>query len=479
MFARSGARAASEEWLALAAAAAAVAGALALLVTAARLPLPGGLVSTTAFYRALVAHVTFSLVVWLLSGSVALALHRGHCQAPPQALGAAYVGAALIFTGALLPGRPVVVDYLPYVDSPSYLAGYGLFAAGAAFALGWAAWKGSGHPIGPRCLAVAYLATLVAVACGLLRVGGTSPAAAVWGAGHALQFVYVTALALAWYELAWPSSAVTQPEPPLSCLAFRLGAALAWIPALLYFLPDAAQLPRWAAANAAMGFALSIPTAIHLVLLAPRLTHVSGVEGVALRWSVASYALGGVLAPVEAPNTLQVTAHYHAMLVGGVTMAFMGAAHRMLRSFGRPVDEPSGRLQLHLFGAGVVLTVAALLVAAGHGLPRKAYLSGAHLWPVPVLLLGGAALLASVGGAWFLLGIWRPLRVAGSYPVRRARPAPAAQTEPASGPGRLLATRPALRNARRRQAVDAPDPWAAHRASTSTTTCVSGRPRLD
>ncbi len=395
-----------EGWLALAVTAAAGAGALAMVVTATRLPFAAGLLSGAAFYRALVGHVSFSLVVWLLSATVAVALQRSRCRLPGLFLTVAWMGVLFMAVGLLLPGHSVVVDYLPYVESPAYLLGYGVFAAGTAAALGWMAWTAPHHCLELRCLATAYAATLVALACGLARTA--LPSAAVWGAGHALQFVYVTALALAWYELAFPEVS-RPPQPRLSGLAFGLGAGLSWAPALLYFFADPAHLPRWTGANAAMGFGLSVPTALHLAVLAPHLVHAAGVEGAALRWSVALYLLGGALAPFGAPNTLRVTAHYHAMLVGGVTTAFMGAAYRILHAAGRPVGEHHARLQVHLFGAGVVLTVAALMVAASQGMPRKAYLTGGHPWSAPVLLVGAAGLLTAVGAAWFLISAWRAL----------------------------------------------------------------------
>lgn len=66
------------------------------------------------------------------------------------------------------------------------------------------------------------------------------------------------------------------------------------------------------------------------------------------------YLLGGLLAPVGGANTLRVTAHYHAMLVGGVTTAFMGVAYRILEKSGLPVGKQTGRLQVRLFGLGVL-----------------------------------------------------------------------------------------------------------------------------
>ncbi len=385
-------------WASLAVAAAGTAGSLALVVTAARLPLFAGLLPPETFYRALVGHVTFSLVVWLLSCSVAVGLRSCSADSPRWAAPLAGGGAVAMVTGLLSGGRPVVVDYLPYVDSLAFLLGYGLFAAGVAGAL-WPCITQDVRP-GSRSLAVAYVASLVAVVVGLARVGPQAPQAALWGGGHALQFVYVTALALSWYELAGQG---LLGESSVSRLGFTLSAALAWLPALTYSVAaDAPHLPRAAALNLFTGIALSVPTLLHLTVLLPRLLRETGPGGVCLRWSVALYLLGGLLAPWGAANTLRVTAHYHAMLVGGVTTAFMGVVYRIVEGQGVPVHDNATRFQLHLFGLGVLLTVAALLVAEAAGLPRKAYLAGTHPWRVPFVLLMSAAILSTAGGAWFL-----------------------------------------------------------------------------
>ncbi len=407
-------------WVGLAVAAAAVAGALALLVTASRVPALAGVLSREDFYRLLVGHVTFSLGVWLLGCSVGVVLHRSPTPSSPAAVLFAGLGAGGMLLGLALPGRPVVVDYLPYVDSPFYVGGYVLFAAGAAVAL-WPCLRAQ-VPVGTRAAATAYGAALAAVAVGLARAGHASAQAALWGGGHALQFVYVIALALAWYELAGPADACR----PLARRAFHLAGGLSWAPLFLYLAPNVEEIPHWATANAALGVALSLPTLLHLRVLAPRVLQVPGLEGAALRWSVGLYVLGGLLAPIGAGNTLRVTAHYHAMLVGGVTVAFMGGVFRILEQHGLPVQREAGRLQVHLFGLGVVLTVAALLAAAGQGLPRKAYLAGAHPWSVPLLLMAAAAGFAAVGGAWFLASACTCLRHLHRAPARHPLPVGAA-----------------------------------------------------
>lgn len=412
------------EWVRLSLAAAAMAGLLAVFITAGRLPLFARWIPPETFYKALVGHVTFSLVVWLLGCSTAVALHRSRIRPPALSLRLAILGIGSFLGGLALPGRPVVADYLPFVASLPYWTGYVLLAFGVLLALApLARVESTGVPRwGARCLALAYTATLLAALVGLLRAGWDHPQAALWGAGHALQFVYVTALALAWHALAEIGWGIAPANGPAVRTAYTLSGLLAFLPSLLYLAPDPSGLPRWSLANAALGLGLSVPTLLHLggilhgIHSAPPRPG-GTLERTALGWSVGLYLLGGMLAPIGAAQTLRITAHYHAMLVGGVTIAFMGMVYRILEESGYEFLPRAGRAQLHLFGSGAVLTVAALLVAAGSGMPRKAYLSGPHPWSLPLTLLAVSGLLAACGGGWFLVSAWRILNRRTSEPT--------------------------------------------------------------
>jgi len=403
-------------WVEVSLAAAATAGLLALLITAGRLGPLARQIPPELFYKALVGHVTFSLVVWLLGCSTAVALHRSSTRPTPPSLYLVLLGFGGLLAGLALPGRPVVVDYLPYVASPIYAVSSGLVALGTLAALAPCLRTEIRDPSahGARSLALAYIGSLVAAAVGLGRVGAANPQAALWGAGHALQFVYVTALALAWHALAEAGYGIPPADGPAVRSAYTLSALLSFLPALLYLAPDPSDLPHWTLTNAVLGGGLSIPTLLHLSVLLPRIRKASpgpggSVERTALWWSVGLYLLGGILAPIGAASTLRITAHYHAMLVGGVTTAFMGMVYRMLEENGYRVFPRAGWAQLTLFGSGAVLTVAALLVAAGSGMPRKAYLVGPHPWTLPLTLLAAAGVLSSGGGGWFLISAWRTL----------------------------------------------------------------------
>ncbi|MCS7172482.1 MAG: hypothetical protein N0A24_03590 [Armatimonadetes bacterium] len=261
------------EWVRLSLAAAATAGVLAVLITGGRLPLFAHGIPPEAFYKTLVGHVTFSLVVWLLGCSTAVALHLSCLRPPTSGLRLAALGFGCLLAGLALPGRPVVVDYLPFVASPLYWAGYLFLAFGVLLALAPLARAACPETPrwGARCLALAYGATLLGAVVGLLRVGGDHPQAALWGAGHALQFVYVTALALAWHALAEAGWRIAPTHRSPVRTAYALSGLLAFLPSLLYLAPDPSGMPDWSLKNAALGLGLSVPTLVHLWVLVQRI----------------------------------------------------------------------------------------------------------------------------------------------------------------------------------------------------------------
>ncbi len=434
-------------WLLLAVGAAGVAGILAVAVAAARIP-GARVLSGDSFVTLLVGHVAFSLIVWLLAGVVVVALSA----TAPRSPGAGWAGLGLAAGGSVLllwaslagRGRAVLSDYVPVVDTPAYLGGLALVASGAAAALGSVVRPGPAHrgqPVtgwGAACVAASFGATLLAALGGILRAGHLSTQVMFWGAGHALQYVYAGALAVSWYTLAGAVSGAPPPAEGVSRAAFALYPVLALQGAALYALPDPAALPGLWKVNLVLGAGISVPTIAHLAVVAAAAARRGTVraaahtpEVAALVLSVAFYLLGGLLAPVGTRGTLRVTAHYHAVLVGGVTVAFMGMVHHLLDVHGwARGGRRAAAVQLWLFGAGVLATVGVLAWAGALGAPRKmaGSVAASGPWASVMRLMAVAAVPAVLGGALFVaLALAALLRASRSS---RVLPAPRALAGP-------------------------------------------------
>lgn len=435
-------------WLLFTLGAAGVAGVLASLVAIARTPVLRALVAPHSFYVFLAGHVTFSLIIWLLGFVVVATVYAGTAAqgAFSPRLGwwglwlASAGGTALL--AAVLMGRGEVFlnDYVPVLETPLFFAGYALFAAGVAISLVSflnlvARLPGRPLPLpayGMTAAAACVVIAILALAAGTATVGSSSYPVMLWGTGHALQYAYMGTTAVAWYVLAASILGTAVPEGGAARIAFALYPVLALPIPFLYLLLDPHALPKTTGINVLLGAGLSVPTVVHMAIIAGFFLHAARVratpwlrhawslpETPALALSFLLFLVGGLLEPSGARATLRVSAHYHAMLVGGVTLALMGFAYHLLKVTGRGIASLRlARVQPYLFGLGVLMTVSALAWAGVLGAPRKTYEVGVAAWSGPMNLMGLGAALAALGGGAFVVN------VVVSLLLPRARPEP-------------------------------------------------------
>ncbi len=126
-----------------------------------------------------------------------------------------------------------------------------------------------------------------------------------------------------------------------------------------------------------------------------------------------------------------VPAHYHAVLVGGVTTAFMGLTYRLLAETGKIAWPRLAAVQPWLYGVGMLLMIIGMNWAGSSGAPRKTFDpalgAAAARWVTPMNLMGLGGVVAVVGGAAFVLSALRSLL----GPWRVGAPAAAAALAPA------------------------------------------------
>jgi cytochrome c oxidase subunit 1 len=116
-----------------------------------------------------------------------------------------------------------------------------------------------------------------------------------------------------------------------------------------------------------------------------------------------------------AHNTLRIPGHFHATVVGGTTLAFMGLTYYVIPLIMRR-DLWSRKLaqwQPYVYGSGLLLLIVGMMLAGDLGVPRRSWditAAGARLGtqfpPIADLaltLLGIGAIIAVAGGAMFVL----------------------------------------------------------------------------
>lgn len=422
-------------WLSLAVASLVGAGLFAILVALGRTPgvqdlLPGG----DYFRRALVGHVNLAVVVWFLTFQGVL--WSLSTDGPFSLLGragfwATALGAAVLTVPAFLGwGNPVLSNYIPVLNHPLFLTGELFLVTGMGIAaidtLIQVRKKPRPLPLISFGSGITASLVLISVICfGLSAIrlsGGDDPPQIyfeklAWGGGHILQFSNTTAMVVVWV-LLFGQIRGTKYLPGM-----LQGERLKGL--LKVFLMLALPAPF---------FYLSVdPKTLFTLLMATALGPVSGIAGVLLMWalffnrpaestisaadpglsalvlSIVLFGLGGTIAGLIDGSNVIIPAHYHAV-IGGVTVAFMGFAYRLLPLIGRRVWSPRlSSIQPYLYAAGQILFVLGLFWAGSHGVPRKTFGASQELrtpeqvFGMGLMGLGGA--IAILGGIAFILNM--------------------------------------------------------------------------
>ena len=417
-------------WLLFAVSALAIAGAFALLAVLTRTPAVQLLQSAEGLRRAIAGHVTFSLIVWLLAFETVLwilaAAPAGRSTRSSSALALAVIGSGLLIV-AVLSGRgsAVLTDYVSVVVDPLFFAGLAIVALG----VGLMAWNAATSVSGRRSLlqhgmqSAAVIGVLAIVACGvaLLRLGAAGRAGGdfiffqslFWMTGHLLQFVNVAAMVSAWYLLLDMGFGVKVCDGRLPRLAFTGYVVLAGLLFACTLPLDPRALPGNLRLSVLMGIAAALPTLIHAGIvmraIAQRPRGWIAPEGAALLCSVTLFA-GGIalaLARARSGSSMWIPAHYHAVVVGGVTMAFMGLTYGLLVRTGRIAWRRLATVQPWVYGIGMLLVVVGMNWAGAEGAPRKTFDpalgAAAARWVTPMNLMGAGGAIAVLGGAIFVV----------------------------------------------------------------------------
>lgn len=418
-------------WVVLSVSALALAGAFAFLAVLTRAPAIQILHTAGALQRAIAGHVTFALLVWLLSFGAVLWLRTFPMATsilPRCGLTLATGSAVLLLAAIALGEGPVILtDYIPVVQDPLFFVGLFALASG----IGLVAWtsmqsrtdRHEPAACGMRCAAAVGALAFAALIVSFLRLRAIGFAqtefgffqSLFWIPGHLLQFVNVIAMVSAWYLLLESGFGISLGESRLICYAFRGYVVLAILLFLATFPTDLRMLPSEQRLSIAMGVVLTLPTIIHIGIVLRTLLRgwkrSASPEAAALLFSLALFMVGVLLALLHAGrgSSMWIPAHYHGTLVGGVTMAFMGLTYRILTETGASPWPKTAQLQPWLYGLGMLLVMVGMNWAGFLGAPRKTFDpalgEAARQWITPMNLMGLGGVVAVIGGAAFVINV--------------------------------------------------------------------------
>lgn len=415
-------------------------GLFSVLLVLARTPGVNAALPGVDFFRtALVVHVDLSVLVWFVSIAGLLwnldGDRRG-AAAGWTALGLCAAGTATMVLAPFVdPGTPVMANYIPIIESRSFLAGLALFGLGGATLVTQALIttpplrSGLDGATAVRC---GLYAAAVAAAVALLAFGwslATVPKVLesrtyweilFWGGGHALQYTWTLLLLVAWLWLAEACGARAPLTARVSVLLFVIAVAPVFITPYAYLAHDVLSLQHRALHTVGMrvgGGMAVFPVALAVVLAFTRRHRVSDSARplrAALFASMTLFVAGGVIALMISGSNVKIPAHYHGCIVG-VTLAMMGLVYHLLPRLG--YGTPKGRLavsQPYCYGLGQLLHIVGLVWSGGYGVQRKVagseqvLRSHGEIFGMGLMGLGG--LIAIVGGLMFVVVAWRALR---------------------------------------------------------------------
>jgi hypothetical protein len=432
-------RALAGGWLKLGIATLLIAGIYAALLAVARTPLLKDIVpSDDFFYTSLVIHVIFSNVFWFLAVAGVLWSMNTRDRFIPLGWGALFITSAGVAVIALSPfisaGKPVMSNYIPFLNSPLFFAGLAISGSGFALlvirALIAAPKLSVSKPEGSMRFGVytaANAATMAILA--FFWAFFTMPEFTAnkdlyeglfWLGGHVLQFTHALLMLVAWMWLASASGVRLRLPARMVTLLFTLALfTVAFTPiAFLSQNITSINFQQWFTSHMQIGgAAATLPLGLAVLwslFAAGRAEPEVRSLRAALYLSILLFTLGGVLGYMLRESSTLVTAHYHSV-TGAVTLAFMALVYELLPCLGfKAVSPRLASMQAYAYGIGQLLHVLGLAWAGGYGMARKVAGSGQSLdnigQTLGMSLMGLGGLIATIGGILFLVTVINAMR---------------------------------------------------------------------
>ena len=387
------------------------------------------------FYRVLTAHGMSMLIFFIIFFEMAVlhfastALLNARVVAPRTS----WAAFGLMTAGALMTetmiwaGKADVLftSYVPLRAHPLYYLGIILFAVGALIVVGvffanlTVARREKTYPgslplvvYGAATAAIIAVITLLHGAAiyvptflwslGLMKVDPEVYRLIWWALGHSSQQINVAAMVAIWYMLGALTVGAVVINEKISRLAFVLYILFISMASAHHLLVDPGMGPEWKVVNtsyfmymavlASMIHGFTVPAGMEL---GQRLRGVgTGLFGWLRRgpWSDPGFSslvlsvvvfgfVGGITGVtigteqinIIVHNTLRSPGHFHATVVSGTAMAFMGATYYLLPLVFRRKVAFWGfaKIQPYLFALGMLIFTISMTFAGSFGVPRR------------------------------------------------------------------------------------------------------------
>jgi cytochrome c oxidase subunit 1 len=387
------------------------------------------------FYRILGVHgmsmliffiIFFEMAVLFFASTVLLSARN----AAPKTSWAAFalmLGGALIVEWMMWSGRADVLftSYVPLRADPNFYLGVILFAVGALVTVGvffanLVVAKREQTYVGSLPLVVygAMTAAIIAVitllhgaaiyiptylwSLGYMEVDPQVYRMIWWGLGHSSQQINVAAMVAIWYMLGALTIGSVVLNEKISRLAFVLYILFISMASAHHLLVDPGMGPAWKIVNtsyfmymavlASMIHGFTVPAGMELGMRLRGFTNgmfdwlrrapwsdpgfsslVFSVVVFGFVGGITGVTIGTEQINIIVHNTLRVPGHFHATVVSGTAMAFMGASYYLIPLiFQKKVAFWKGaQIQPYLFAGGMLIFTMSMTFAGSFGVPRR------------------------------------------------------------------------------------------------------------
>ncbi|MCC7042961.1 MAG: cbb3-type cytochrome c oxidase subunit I [Acidobacteria bacterium] len=387
------------------------------------------------FYRILGVHGMSMLIFFIIFFEMAVLVFASTVllNARQTALKTTWASYGLMLLGALIvewmmwAGRADVLftSYVPLRADPMFYLGVILFAVGALLttciffanlvvAKRERRYEGSVPLVVYGAMTAAIIAVITLVhgaaiyiptylwSLGLMEVDPQVYRMIWWGLGHSSQQINVAAMVAIWYMLGALTVGSVVLNEKISRLAFVLYILFISMASAHHLLVDPGMGSAWKIVNtsyfmymavlASMIHGFTVPAGMELGMRLRGFTQGMfewlrkapwGDPGFSsLIFSVVVFGFVGGITGVTigteqiniiVHNTLRVPGHFHATVVSGTAMAFMGATYYLIPLiFQRKVAFwPLAKIQPYLFAGGMLIFTLSMTFAGSFGVPRR------------------------------------------------------------------------------------------------------------
>jgi cytochrome c oxidase subunit I len=425
------------------------------------------------FYRVLTVHGFNMLIFWILFFEIAILYFASTSllNAKLYSRKVAWVSLGMMTTGMVMTNVTIfagkadvlLTSYLPLVAHPAFYLGIILMAVGTLigvfnfFATLYMAKKNKTFEgsvplvtFGATAAAIIAVVTLlhgaiVMIPTFLHSLGWIAAPDPMWyrmiwwGLGHQSQQVNVTAMVAVWYFIATMAVGAKPLNEAVCRGAFVLYILFINLASAHHLLVDPGVSASWKIWNtsyamylavlASMIHAFTVPASVEVALR--KKGHRKGFFGwlAAAPWRNPAFSafvlslvifgfIGGITGVtlgtqqinIIAHNTLRIPGHFHATVVGGTTLAFMGLAYYVVPLLFQKdyILKKLVRWQPWVFAAGITMMSFGMSFAGSMGVARRTYdIEPAGIFGAPAHLmlgvLGIGGILAFVGLLMFIL----------------------------------------------------------------------------